>query len=119
MADGTAPSHLKIISVIFLQFFVKFYRPVVNLRPTPCATIDDRSQVLIDAGLNVADAVDGLDALEKYQASLTEEEGPFDVIFIDFVMPHMDGPTATAELRRLGFMKKIIAVTGNVLQVRE
>lgn len=74
-------------------------------------------QVLVDAGLEVKDAVDGIDAIDKFNESKTDPGGGFDVIFMDFVMPHMDGPTATAELRRLGYTKKIIAVTGNVLQV--
>jgi CheY-like chemotaxis protein len=34
---------------------------------------------------------------------------------MDFVMPNMDGPTATKELRRLGYEGLILGVTGNAL----
>jgi CheY-like chemotaxis protein len=39
----------------------------------------------------------------------------YDVILMDFVMPNMDGPTATKELRRLGYEGLILGVTGNAL----
>ena len=32
-----------------------------------------------------------------------------------FVMPNMDGPTATAEIRSMGFKGPIFGVTGNAL----
>ena len=31
-------------------------------------------------------------------------------------MPNMDGPTATEEIRKLGYVQPIIGVTGNALQ---
>ncbi len=40
---------------------------------------------------------------------------PFDCILMDFVMPVMDGPTATYEIRALGFTAPIFGVTGNCL----
>jgi CheY-like chemotaxis protein len=39
----------------------------------------------------------------------------YDVILMDFIMPNMDGPTATRELRRLGYEGLIVGVTGNAL----
>ena len=45
-----------------------------------------------------------------------EAEGrPFDFIFMDFVMPTMNGPAAARDLRRRGYGGPIIGVTGNVL----
>ena len=38
-----------------------------------------------------------------------------DIILMDFIMPHMDGPTATREIRSLGYKGLIIGVTGNAL----
>jgi CheY-like chemotaxis protein len=35
---------------------------------------------------------------------------------MDFVMPVMDGPTATQAIRRLGFSGPIIGLTGNAME---
>ena len=37
------------------------------------------------------------------------------IILMDYVMPNMDGPTATKELRALGYKGMIIGVTGHAL----
>jgi CheY-like chemotaxis protein len=39
----------------------------------------------------------------------------YDMILMDYEMPVMNGPTATARLRELGCMCPIVGVTGNVL----
>jgi CheY-like chemotaxis protein len=41
----------------------------------------------------------------------------FDAILMDFVMPVMDGPTATKLIRTLGYTSPIIGCTGNTLDV--
>ena len=40
----------------------------------------------------------------------------YDVILMDFVMPCMDGPTATYHIRNMGYKGLIIGVTGNTMQ---
>lgn len=58
--------------------------------------------------------------VDNGQAAVTlieSNKSAFDVVFIDFTMPVMDGPTATRHLRSLGYDKYIIGVTGNVLKV--
>jgi two-component system, sensor histidine kinase len=63
------------------------------------------------------EAVDGLDAVAAVKERIDYANGghqaPFDVILMDFVMPNMDGPTATKEIRALGYTAPIFGVTGN------
>ena len=40
---------------------------------------------------------------------------PFDTILIDFEMPLVNGPTATTQIREMGYRGNIVGVTGNVL----
>ena len=64
------------------------------------------------------EANDGLAAFEKVKAKMNGELGSkllYDVILIDFVMPVMDGPTATKAIRALGYRGLILGVTGNTL----
>ena len=63
---------------------------------------------------HIDEAEDGVQAVNCVKRA-TEQGSPYDVIFIDFVMPNMDGPTATAEIRRMGFKGPIFGVTGNAL----
>jgi signal transduction histidine kinase/CheY-like chemotaxis protein len=71
------------------------------------------------AGLDVRQAVDGVEALELWQSLRP------DLIWMDTQMPRMDGPTATREIRRLekdqaaGEHVPIIAVTAGVLDAEE
>ena len=44
---------------------------------------------------------------------MAPQGSPHDVIFMDFEMPNMDGPTATAEIRRMRSKGPIFGVTGN------
>ena len=44
---------------------------------------------------------------------MISEGGGYDVLFMDFVMPKMNGPDATQAIRELGFTGPIIGVTGN------
>jgi signal transduction histidine kinase/ligand-binding sensor domain-containing protein len=68
-------------------------------------------------GLEVEEAVDGLQALERWQASRP------DLIWMDTRMPNLDGPGATREIRRreqgTGAHVPIIAVTAGVLDTQE
>jgi signal transduction histidine kinase/ActR/RegA family two-component response regulator len=72
------------------------------------------SHLLGRAGAEVATASDGREALAK----VAEAEGggrPFDVVLMDMQMPEMDGYTATAELRRRGFARPILALTAHAV----
>lgn len=58
-------------------------------------------------------AEDGMEAVSHVKKSLGAG-APFDVILMDFMMPKMDGPTATKEIRDLGYNGFIIGVTGTL-----
>jgi signal transduction histidine kinase/CheY-like chemotaxis protein len=74
---------------------------------------------LLRASKHICDeANDGLAALERVKIKMAGELGAnlrYDVILIDFVMPVMDGPTATKAIRALGYEGLILGVTGNTL----
>jgi signal transduction histidine kinase/CheY-like chemotaxis protein len=63
------------------------------------------------------EAEDGLEAIAMVTKRINHANGvhgrPFDAILMDFVMPNMDGPTATKEIRALGYTAPIFGVTGN------
>ena len=61
------------------------------------------------------EACDGAEAVARVE-SATISRRPYDIILMDFVMPVMDGPTATKIIRSLGYVGLIIGVTGNALQ---
>ena len=66
---------------------------------------------------NLSEAVDGYDAVQKVRESMQLPGQNFDVILMDNIMPNMDGPTASKELRALGYKGLIIGVTGSALPV--
>ena len=70
--------------------------------------------ILNGCGVKVLIAVDGEQALEIFEES---EEGTIAVIFMDVIMPKMDGLEATEKIRKLNrsdaTLVPIIAMTGN------
>jgi len=70
---------------------------------------------LLTGKVDVLDeAEDGLVAVEKVRQSM-QSQRPYELILMDFVMPNMDGPTATKTIRELGYGGIIVGVTGNAL----
>jgi CheY-like chemotaxis protein len=65
------------------------------------------------------EAEDGLVAVEKIKnmisSSVASDAGNalYDCILMDFVMPNLDGPSATRQIRNLGYTGPIFGVTGN------
>jgi two-component system sensor histidine kinase/response regulator len=65
--------------------------------------------ILDKLGHRVEVAGDGREVLEKYAT------GSYDLIFMDMMMPEMDGYEATGHLRAAGADEPIVAVTANAL----
>ena len=69
-------------------------------------------------GYRCDEADNGLRAIERVEQMVNnrwnDPEAGYSVILMDFVMPFMDGPTATKVLREKGYMGFIFGLTGNV-----
>jgi CheY-like chemotaxis protein len=61
-------------------------------------------------GLKIELAESGFEALDKVKAGVV-----YDVIFMDHMMPKMDGIETTKQLRKMGYTKSIVALTANAL----
>jgi len=61
-------------------------------------------------GLSIDTAMSGFEAIEKIR-----NNNNYDVIFMDHMMPKMDGIETTKIIRELGFEKYIVALTANAL----
>ena len=59
------------------------------------------------------EAVDGLDALRMVKETANVNSDKYDVIFMDCIMPKMNGPAATNLIRGIGYSGVIIGVTGS------
>ena len=75
-------------------------------------------KILRGAGHICDEAEDGLLAVDKVKERMAGTDitkRTYDAILMDFVMPNMDGPTATREIIALGYQAPIFGVTGNAL----
>jgi CheY-like chemotaxis protein/HPt (histidine-containing phosphotransfer) domain-containing protein len=61
-------------------------------------------------GLSIDKAGSGMEALLKIESGRS-----YDVVFMDHMMPEMDGIETTGRIRSLGYTKPIIALTANAL----
>ncbi|MEZ6088014.1 MAG: response regulator [Pirellulaceae bacterium] len=67
------------------------------------------------AGADVAEAEDGLLAIEAVNKSI-EQGTHFDLILLDMQMPNLNGYQTAATLRQLGYEKPIVALTADAMQ---
>jgi len=70
--------------------------------------------LLLPYGLNIEIAKSGFEAIEKIK-----NNGSYDVIFMDHMMPKMNGLEALKILRDMGYTHPIIALTANVVSGQE
>ncbi len=61
-------------------------------------------------GLKIDLATSGFEAIDKIK-----EGNNYDIVFMDHMMPKMDGIEATKQLRKMGYTKPIVALTANAL----
>jgi len=66
--------------------------------------------LLAPYGLSIDTAISGFDAIEKIKNGCE-----FDIIFMDHMMPKMDGIEAAGIIRSLNYNKPIVALTANAL----
>eukprot|EP01041_Mallomonas_annulata_P006217 gene6217-12595_t len=69
--------------------------------------------LLSKEGFEWEEAQNGLEAV----AAIEKNIHLFQIIFMDYTMPHMNGAEATKAIRNLGYDKLIVGVTGNSLSV--
>ena len=72
-------------------------------------------KTMVGKGHTCDEAEDGIDGVNKVKAQLENGGITYDAILMDFVMPNMDGPTATKAIRDLGVTIPILGLTGNCL----
>ena len=73
------------------------------------------ASLLKSVGHTCDQAVDGLKAVEAVRTK-RDSGSKYDAILMDFVMPNMEGPAATAEIRALGIDWPIFGLTGNGME---
>jgi len=66
--------------------------------------------IMAPYGLSLETAVSGFDAIDRIKEGFT-----YDIIFMDHMMPKMDGIEAAKIIRELGYTKPIVALTANAL----
>ncbi|MCL1903593.1 MAG: PAS domain-containing protein [Oscillospiraceae bacterium] len=66
--------------------------------------------MLLPYGLNIETAKSGFEAIDKIESGKE-----YDIIFMDHMMPKMDGITATEIIRGKGYKRCIVALTANAV----
>ena len=68
-------------------------------------------RLLVNRGHLCDGACNGKDAVKMVQDNVEL----YDTVLLDYEMPEMDGPTACAQMRRLGCSSFIVGITGNIM----
>jgi signal transduction histidine kinase/CheY-like chemotaxis protein/HPt (histidine-containing phosphotransfer) domain-containing protein len=98
-----------------------FYRSSQVMRePMPYGRVlivdDMESNLYVGKGLLALYEMQVDTALSGYEAIKKALAESYDIIFMDHMMPHMDGIEATKILRERGYTKPIVALTANAVE---
>ena len=87
-----------------------------------CLVVDDSKlnrkmmlRLLGCCNLNSEEAEDGRACVNRVRDAMNSGDSVIDAILMDYMMPVLDGPSATLELREMGFDGVIVGITGNAL----
>jgi CheY-like chemotaxis protein len=61
-------------------------------------------------GLSIETASNGFEAIDKIR-----DGGVYDIVFMDHMMPEMDGIEAVKKIRELGYTQPVVALTANAV----
>jgi CheY-like chemotaxis protein/anti-sigma regulatory factor (Ser/Thr protein kinase) len=67
--------------------------------------------IMLRYGLNIETAASGFEAVDKIGSGAV-----YDIVFMDYMMPKMDGLETTKRLRDMGYTQPVIALTANVVK---
>jgi len=70
--------------------------------------------VMLKYGINTETASSGFEAVDKIKNGAV-----YDIIFMDYIMPNMDGMEATRIIRDMGYIHPIVALTAYVMEGQE
>jgi signal transduction histidine kinase/DNA-binding response OmpR family regulator/HPt (histidine-containing phosphotransfer) domain-containing protein len=66
--------------------------------------------LMVPYGLKIDTAMSGFETIEKIK-----NDGKYDIIFMDHMMPKMDGLETTRIIREMGYQEPVVALTANAL----
>jgi len=67
--------------------------------------------MLLPYGIKIDAVSSGFDAIKK----IIDEDNVYDIVFMDHMMPKMDGIETVKKLREMGYRRTIVALTANAL----
>ena len=70
--------------------------------------------IMLAYGLNIDTAVSGFEAIDKIKSGAV-----YDIVFMDYMMPKMDGLETTRKIRDMGYTFPIVALTANMIKGQE
>ena len=112
LAEKLRSSRFQSTAITKKTQFIREYMPYANV-----LVVDDVESniyvikgMLLPYGMKIDTASSGFEAIEKVKSGSV-----YDIIFMDHMMPKMDGIEATKIIREMGYTQPIVALTANAL----